>query len=168
MQSPLKQILISTYKTDMISFMDTHPEYFDEAIKLAISDEQPFAWRAAWLLWSCMKGNDKRIKEYVKEIIKVIKTKDDNHQRELLKILLMMELNDKDESFLFDYCITIWKEINKKPSVRFNAVKFLVKIAKKHPELSREISCLMQDQYLESLSPGARKSVCKMVRGVVE
>ena len=78
-----------------------------------------------------------------------------------------IELNDKDESFLFDLCITIWQQIDKKPSVRFNAVKFMVKIAKKHPKLSQEINCLMQDQYLESLSPGARKSVCKMVKEVV-
>jgi hypothetical protein len=167
MQSSLKQVLISSYKIEMISFMDSHPECFDEAIKLAISDEPVFAWRAAWLLWSCMKENDKRIKRYVKDITSIITTKGDNHQRELLKILLLMELNDKDESFLFDYCITIWKEINKKPSVRHNAVKFLVKTAKKHPELAHEIICLMQDQYLDSLSPGAKKSVCKMVREVI-
>ena len=166
MESSLKQILISSYKADMISFIDSHPEYFDKAIKLAISDEQPFAWRAAWLLWSCMKDNDPRIKGYVKDIIKVITTKDDNHQRELFKILLLMELNDKDESFLFDLCISIWKQIDKKPSVRFNAVKFLIKIAKRHPDLSNEISCLMRDEYLESLSPGARKSISKMIKGL--
>ena len=152
----------------MISFMDTHPQCYDEAIKLAISDEQPFAWRAAWLLWSCMKENDSRIKGYVKDIINVITAKDDNHQRELLKILLLMELNDKDESFLFDLCINIWKEINKKPSVRHNAFRFLVKISKKHPALTREINCLMQDEYLESLSPGARKSVWKMMKEIAK
>jgi hypothetical protein len=167
MESSLKEILISSYKTDMISFMDTHPEYFDEAIKLAISDEPLFSWRAAWLLWSCMKEDDPRIKGCIKDIIKVVATKDDNHQRELLKILSLMELNGKYESFLFDLCINIWKQIDKKPSVRFNAFKFLVKTAKKHPELSHEVNCLMQDEYLESLSPGARKSVSKIMRGTV-
>jgi hypothetical protein len=50
MDSALENILISSYKKEMISFMDAHPEYFEEAIKLAISDKPLFSWRAAWLL----------------------------------------------------------------------------------------------------------------------
>lgn len=167
MNSPLKQIIVSSYKKEMISFMNAHPEYFDDAIKLAISDEPLFAWRAAWLLWSCMKENDKRVQRYLKDIINVIPNKEDNHQRELLKILLQMELNGKHESFLFDLCMTIWEQINKRPSVRFTAFKFIVKIAKKHPKLSYEINFLTQSQYLESLSPAAKKSIFKMAKEFV-
>ncbi len=36
METALEQILISSYKAEMISFMDAHPEYFEEAIELAI------------------------------------------------------------------------------------------------------------------------------------
>jgi hypothetical protein len=36
----------------LISYLSAHPEYFEEAITLAISDKQPYSWRAAWLLWS--------------------------------------------------------------------------------------------------------------------
>ena len=36
----------------MIAYMETHPEAYEEAVQLAISDKQPYAWRAAWLLWS--------------------------------------------------------------------------------------------------------------------
>ena len=55
-------------------------------------------------------------------------------QRELLKILLQMELNEEDEVFLFDVCVKVWEKINKKPSVRLTALKFMVEIAKKYPE----------------------------------
>ena len=54
---------------------------------------------------------------------------------------------------LFDTCIEIWKQIEKNPSVRFNVLKFIIKIVVKHPELYQEISFLIQDQYLESLPP---------------
>lgn len=167
MDSPLKQIIVSSYKKEMISFMNAHPEYFENAIKLAISDEPLFAWRSAWLLWSCMEENDNRVQRHIKDIINVIPNKEDNHQRELLKILLQMELNDKHESFLFDHCMTIWEQINKKLSVRFTAFKFIVKIAKKHHELSNEINFLTQNQYLESLSPAARKSISQMAKEFV-
>jgi hypothetical protein len=52
----------------------------------------------------------------------------------------------------------------KKPSVRYNAFKIIVKIAEKHPELSHEIGMLIQDQYIESLSETVKKSIAKMVK----
>lgn len=70
----------------------------------------------------------------------------------------MMDLDEKYESVLFDMCMNIWEQINKAPSVRINALKLIIKIANKHPELKHEISFLAQDHYLKSLSPGARHS----------
>lgn len=158
MQSLLEQTLISCYKNEMISFMNAHPEYFEEAVEIALSDRQPYSWRAAFLLWSVIEENDKRIKKYINRIVNAAKKKSDGHQRELLKILLMMDLDEKYESVLLDMCMNIWEQINKSPSVRINALKLIIKIASKHPELKHEISFLAQDHYLESLSPGAKHS----------
>ena len=163
MESVLKQKLMSSYKDEMISFMKSHPEAFDEAIQLAITDKQPYSWRAAFVLWSVIQNNDERIQKHIKKIVKAVKGKSDGHQRELLKILLMMELDEKYEGVLFDLCMNIWEQINKAPSVRVNALKMIIKIANKHPELKKEISFLAQDHYLESLSPGARHSVRKLM-----
>lgn len=148
----------------MISFMDNHPEFFNEAIELAISDKQPYAWRAAWLLWSCMEENDRRIQKYIGNIVDTIETKDDGHQRELLKILFNMEVREEYEGKIFDLCMDIWEGINKAPSVRVNALKFIIKIVKKHPELAKEITFLTENHYLESLSPGAKNSVSRLMR----
>ena len=164
METALEHILMSSYKDEMISFINTHPEVFKEAIELAISDKQPYSWRAAWLLWSCMEENDQRIQGYIKSIINTITTKNDGHQRELIKILLQMELKEKYEGILFNVCMDIWEQIYKKPSVRFTAFKFIVKIAKKYPDLSDEIIVLTQNQYLDSLSPGVKNSVSRMIK----
>ena len=164
MESPLEHKLLNSYKDEMISFMDAHPEFFKEAIELAIADKQPYSWRAAWLLWSCMVENDRRIRKYIKKIVSSIKTKDDGHQRELLKILLQMELKEEYEGKIFDLFMDIWEQINKTPSVRINALKFIIKIAKKHPDLAKEISFLTEDHYLESLSPGVKHSVSRMMK----
>ena len=159
--------LLNSYKDEMISFMGAHPEFFEEAIELAMSDKQPYAWRAAWLLWSCMEENDKRIQKYIKKIVKALVTKNDSHQRELLKILLKMKLTDELESILFDHCMNIWEGINKPPAVRINALKFIIKIAKNYPDLAKEITFLTEDHYLESLSPGAKHSVSKLMRELI-
>ncbi len=121
METKLEHILTNSYKAEMISYMKSHPEDFDEAIILAISDKRPYSWRAAWLLWSCMDKNDQRINKYIKKIIDTLSTKCDDRLRELLIILQRMELRDDYEGKLFDICVNIWEKIGKQPSVRYNA-----------------------------------------------
>ena len=163
MESTLENKLVSSYKDEMISFMNSHPEYFEEAIQLAVTEKHPYSWRAAFVLWSVIKENDRRIQKHIKKIVNAVKNKNDGHQRELLKILLMMDPDEKYEGVLFDLCMNIWEQIGKAPAVRVNALKMIIKIAKNHPELKKEISFLAQDHYLESLSPGARHSVKKIM-----
>jgi len=163
MESVLENKLMTLYKEGMISFLKTHPNHFDEAVQLATTDKQPYSWRAAFLLWGCMEENDIRIRKYVKSIVDSIKTKKDGHQRELLKILYKMEINEKYEARLFNICMGLWEQIDKDPSVRITALKFIIKIAKKYPELLAEIKVLTQDQYLESLSPGVKRSATKII-----
>ncbi len=112
METSLEHLLISSHKDEMIVYMVAHPEDFEEAIKLAISNKQPYSWRSAWLLWSCMEENDQRVQGYIKDIIDTLTTKNEDHQRELIKILQQMELSDEYEGFLFDVCVTIWKKID--------------------------------------------------------
>lgn len=49
-ESELEQKLISSYKKEMIPFLNNNPEFFEEAILLAIRYKQPFSWRSAFLL----------------------------------------------------------------------------------------------------------------------
>jgi len=163
MNSRLEHVLMTFYKEGMIAFMHETPEAFEEAIALAVENKQPYSWRAAWLLWSCIDENDSRLQKHIKTIISSLKGKDDGHQRELLKILYIMELSDEDEGYLFDFCISIWEKVLKKPSVRIMAFKFILKIARKYPELKEEISFLTENRFLETLSPGIKNSVLKMI-----
>ena len=163
MATVLETKLISSYKNEMISFLKFNPRYFNEAMNLAVSNKQPFAWRSAFLLFDCMEINDKRVKKNIKTIVESIKDKNDGHQRELLKILYKMEINEKYEGILFNICIDLWEQINKSPSVRVTALKFIFKLIKKHHELFDEIKYLLQDQYLVTLSPGVKYSVEKMI-----
>jgi hypothetical protein len=166
METALEWILTNSFKADMISYLSAHPEDFEEAIKLAIADKQPYSWRAAWLLWSCMEKNDQRIQRFVKNIIETISDKNNDQQRELLIILQQMEINKELEGLLYNHCVTVWEKITYKPSFRYNAFKVIIKIAQKHPDLSREIIFLTQDQYMYSLSPVVKKSISEMIKEI--
>jgi hypothetical protein len=146
--------------------MKSHPEDFEEAVKLAIGDKQPYSWRAAWLLWSCMDKNDQRIHKYVEKIIDTLPTKCDDQLRELLIILQRMEISDDYEGKLFDICVNIWEKIGKQPSIRYNAFKLIVKIVKNHPDLSKEIIFITDSHYMDSLSDTVKNSIFKMTAGL--
>ncbi len=141
--------------------MNSHPEFYDEAIDLAVADKHPYSWRAAWLLWSCIDKNDPRVQNHIQRILDNIRTKSDGHQRELIKILLEMYLDEKQEDYLYDLCVSLWKQTDKIPSVRFTAFKCIQKVARKYPDLTNELVLLTQAKYLDTLSPGVRRSILK-------
>ncbi len=141
--------------------MNSHPEFYDEAIDLAVADKQPYSWRAAWLLWSCIDKNDIRVQNHIQRILDNIRTKSDGHQRELIKILLEMYLDEEQEGYLYDLCVSLWKQTDKIPSVRFTAFKCIQKVARKYPDLTNELVLLTQAKYLDTLSPGVRRSILK-------
>ncbi len=163
METALEHILTSTYKDEMIAYLQNHPEDFEEAAALAMSNKRLYSWRAAWLLWSCMTENDSRIRPYIKSFINSLETKPDGHQRELLKILQIMTLDEEDEGILFNICVNLWLKINSQPSVRFTALAFMCKMADKYPELMHEVLLLTEDHYLDTLSPGIKIGVSRII-----
>lgn len=147
----------------MISYVNAHQDVFPELIKLAVSDKQPYSWRAAWLLWSCMDKNDIRIYSHIKEIIEVLPKRQDNQQRELLMVLQRMELNTDNEGRLFDICSKIWGKVTKNSSLRFHAFKTMIATSKKYPDLSNEIKLLTDDYYMDNLTDNLKKSIFKLM-----
>jgi len=157
----LERVLIESNKSGMVAYVNSSPAAFDELIELSLSNNQPFAWRAAFILNTVMKKNDKRVRNHIDEVINAIGGKPDGHKRELLKILLKLELNEEHEGQLVDICTNLWKNIDAKPSVRFYAFRILMKIAEKYPDLENEIRLLTTDMYMDSLSQGIRSVIEK-------
>ncbi len=165
MNKSLQNILSeSLHKDELVFFLKKNNGLFDETVQIALGDDEPQSWRAAWLLKSYITKNDRRIREHLNSFLKRIDGKKDGHQREFLKLLMKMELTEKQEGILFDKCITIWEDISKSSSVRATAFLIIVNTVKKYPELFIEIEFLTQNHYVETLSPGIRNSIVKTFR----
>lgn len=164
METALEHILTHAHKPAIASYLDAHPNELEAAVQLAVSDKQPYAWRAGWFLWSYLKLNDQKIKGQLQKILDVLAIRPAYQQRELLKILLLMDLDEKQEGPVLDLCVRIWREISQKPSVRLTAFKMMVKIGKKSPELSKEVFRLSRNPYLEALSPTARRAIARLIQ----
>jgi len=162
-ETRLEYILTHSYKAEMISYLKSHPEDFEEAIELALSDKPPYSWRAAWLLWSCMDDNDKRVTPYLDRIVEMLISVGDNQQRELIIILQRMNLPDGIQGKLFDHCANIWKKIGNQPSFRYNAFKLMAKITKNHPDLSTELVIWTESHFMDNMSNTAKKSITRII-----
>lgn len=160
----LEEQLYRSYKVSMEEWFISHPEHFDEAMRLAISDTPTFAWRSAWLISNCISYNDKRVKKYLPQIINSIENKKDGHQRELIKILLQIDIDEKIAAPLYDICVRLWEKITSKPSIRIVAFRMILKISKKYPEFKQEIPLLLREHFIATLSPGIRNSLNRLMK----
>ena len=77
-----------------------------------------------------------------------------------------MKINEKFEGQIFNLCMNLWEQINKSPSVRITALKFIIRIVQNHPELKDELVFITQEHYLETLSAGVKRSVEKLLSDI--
>ncbi len=161
--TPYKQLLLGFCKKEIVHYLKSNQHDIEEALGLAIGNDQPFSWRAAWVLGDVVEENDPRIKNHVKRIIGAISTSRDGQQRDLLRIVSFMDWDEQDEGNLFDICTRIWLSIARQPVTRYRALLTLHRIAKKHPELKNEIKTNTTQEYIETLSPGVKKAVFRML-----
>ncbi len=148
----------------MMSYLKAHSEDFQELMDLATADKQPYSWRAAWLLSSCVDQNEALIREHIPAILARIEVANDSQKRDLIRVLLEVEVPEEVEGQLFDICINIWSKVNKIPSVRYSAIRLAIRIAERHPDLIQEIDIVTQEHFVESLSPGTKRSLLKILR----
>ena len=156
------EYVMNHYRKDgMMRVVKERDGAVQELADMALGSDPYLAWRAAWLLWSCMEANDIRVKPFVDRLIEHLPSTADNLKREIFKVLELMELSEEQEAILFDICVEEWKSVFKKPGIRFNAFKILVKIIRKYPEMSDFLDLLTEEQYLNTMSLTARKSLLK-------
>jgi hypothetical protein len=160
----LDTILQTTFKKEvLINRLIQHPDEVESAIQAMLQDKQPLGWRATWILKSILNPNDPRLLKVMDQLLHNLPERPDGHQRELLHLILSCELNDEQEGYLFETCLSIWISIRKSPSVRYLALRHLAKLVKKYPELVHELELVTDQPYLETLSPGIRKGCHSMV-----
>ena len=164
MKSPLEQALTGRIKKEKMSaFLSEHPEMFDEAVTLSLSNKQPIAWRAAWAIGGSLPENREKLSPFIDDILDKLPELEDGHQREFIKILIQCELTEDQMGLLFDICVSIWEQVRKKPSVRYFAFQVMVDMTNQYPELANEVLSLTQPQHISTLSPGIKKGILKLV-----
>lgn len=142
----------------LIPYLQTHPHLLATCVEWATEATAPRGWRAAWVLFHYTKNQKQLLKPHIQDLLDAIPNKKNGQQRELLKLLEFMELDDLQEGQFFDHCMTIWEKINNSSSLRITAFRLLLQIAARYPELKEELVLFTGEDYSSTLSPGILQS----------
>ncbi len=165
MTKDISDIISNFQKSEDYKFTPIIEQHFDKIIQLALSNCQ-IAAKATWIINTSNLNTAKNITPFINKIINLLPKVTPGHQRELLKLIAHCHLSEKQEGKLYDFCIVTWKNTTTIPSVRYYAFLQIFTFIKKYPDLFRELSFLLTDEYLNTLSPGIRKSVVKHLKNL--
>lgn len=163
MLTPFQEIMLSGYKKDMIEFVLRNPICISEALEWSLSDEEPFCWRAPWVLFNVLPVNSLELSLYLERLIHAIPTKKSGHQRELIKLINLGNVPEILQGRYIEICMSIWMELKKSPSVRYIAWITIANFCAFYPELWKELFSVSSWYYIKSLSPGIRKGIEKRI-----
>ena len=74
MKMQLEYILSHFCKSEIITFMGENPDKFDKLLLLALSNKQPYSYKAAWILLGCMSDNEPFLYQHTGKIIELLPT----------------------------------------------------------------------------------------------
>lgn len=163
MKTSLEHLLLHSPKNELEAHIRINPPAFNRVLKLALTNNPPLSWRAAWMVWTCMEEQDPRVAKHTVRLIERVRESAEGQQRELLNILAKLKLSEEEEGLLYDTCIRIWEQNSHIPSVRYAAFRIVHRIAQKYPELMHELILLTEPDYTDTLSPAIRKAVLKLM-----
>ncbi|MBK8807038.1 MAG: hypothetical protein IPO21_10475 [Bacteroidales bacterium] len=163
MNETIEHLLLHKCKPRQISYIKSNPEQLHKLLELSLDYLHPLSKRAASLLWSCIPDEHFCSETEIDLLLDILLKINESHQREVFKILFELHLIEAQQGILYAHCVNGWSQTQLQPSVRYNALKMMLKIANQHKELFSEIDILTQSQYLETFSINAAKAIRKMV-----
>jgi hypothetical protein len=115
-------------------------------VKLAVSDEKPASWRAAWVLNHIAKRNLDLVRPFIPDILNGFTgVSHENQKGSLIRILSYFEPLHEDYGAIVDECLNIISKPTKRPFVKSYSMDFLKNISEAEPELKREIALAIEE-----------------------
>jgi hypothetical protein len=121
-------------------------EFFYTTFEIAMSNDYPIAWRASWCLHKVLPNYKKEIIADVNRILKAFPTFTHHGQiGSFIRILKSIDFDPENAGDVIDICIQLLREEKIPDYVKFYSMEFLVKVAKKIPELKSEFAYCIED-----------------------
>lgn len=122
-------------------------KYFADLIDIALHEDDPLAWRAAWIL----DGSDEQFpglaEDFVASIVKALPgIKSKGTIRSLLRLLCRYDIGEDEQGILIDLCFKYLVSELYPVAVKVHAMQIVYNHALIYPELKEELILVIEDQ----------------------
>jgi hypothetical protein len=165
-ESEIKQRISKASKKITVSLAEevlSEPENFEILLKISLSDEKPYSWRAAWVMNSIAENDPSLIIPSLPRIMKKLpQFKFDSQLGTFLRVLLQIEAKYLQYGKLVDTCIGLIANSKKQQFLKFYSIKLLRKLALYEKGLIQEV-ILTLETYLPLMESANLRRHARMV-----
>jgi hypothetical protein len=146
-------------------YIRAHDKEMKKMVELALSDDMTPSMKASWILSTASVQQKGCMNKYVDYVIdNLIDVKVSGARREIMKALLHSDILESEKlGKLVDTLMTFIRRTHEDLAVSYNALKLMIKICKKYPELKPELEETIR-QNLEQGSDTWRKLAVTTLR----
>ncbi len=122
-------------------------EKFLEALKLALHEKDPLAWRSAWVLDGMDEQHPGLAEPHLTLILKRIPHLESiGSLRSLLRLLCRHQIPEEEQGILIDRCFAYLVSELYPPAVKVHAMEIIYNHALLYPELKNELVTVIRDE----------------------
>lgn len=150
----------------VVSYIGKSPTRFKELVTLFLEGPYRLTQRAAWPLSYCVEAYPEIIKPHLKAILKMLDRKDahDAVKRNIMRLLQYIEIPKKLYASVINHGFALMAP-EEPIAVRVFAMTVLANIARKEPDLKKELRIVIEDQ-LPYASAGYLARARKVLKGL--
>jgi hypothetical protein len=169
--SELKEFLANIPSGDTVKLAAkkavTDPHFFDDLFEVSKSGEQPYAWRASWVLDHASESDPALLLPYIDAVYDLIPgLTNDGLKRHFLKFILRCPINPNKAGVLIDILIGWMLSPGEAVSTRVLGMDILVELCKLEPDLRFEVRSVIYDLQEKFPTPGMKIRLKKALKTI--
>ncbi len=125
-----------------------------ELIDIALSDNQPMAWHACWVMNHAADKDKTIFSSAIPRLIEFLpNVTSESQKREILRTISKHIIPEDYEVQVYDYCLELMKSKNEAIGIKGHCLTILKKMIKKYPDLEDEVRLTLTEilPYIQSL-----------------
>ena len=166
MNSELLQMLSQRRPKETLLDFCTHSNCWKDLVPIANSKDKNLAWRAVWLLTFLSEEDLSALEINPLELMERARKQGGSFQREAFKLLEKLSLTEEAYGYYMEWATEVWCQLKNPSSVRIAALRAMVRVGQRYPELLPEIKELGHKEWLEGLSPAIGKQAQGIFAGL--
>lgn len=138
-------------------------QHFESLLEIALHDDDPLAWRAAWILDGSDEAFPGLAADYISTLVtKLPGIKSTGTLRSLLRLLCRYDIHENEQGVLIDLCFKYMVSEFYPVAVKVHAMQIIYNHVLIYPELKEELVTVIRDQ-VENNSVGFKSRGMRII-----